>query len=340
MKLARRLIALLIVLGLAGLYFSLGYVQIEPAEQAIVLRLGRYVRVLEPGLRFYLPGIERIERERLTIQREEFGYRTGPPEEGAPRPAPPPPVAPPETTPGEAAPSGTPEPEVATPLPYDERPDERRMLTGDNNLVDVEFVVQWQIRDLGDFRFNAEDPRALIRDVSQSVVRAVVGKRPIDDVLFAGKSQIEAQATTRIQEIADAYELGVRIRGVQFQEVKPPAVVADAFRDLESAGQDKERLVLEAQGYRDQVVPQARGQADELIAQAEAYKGAKILGAEGEATRFSSLLVEYRRAPDVLRERLYLETLEKILPRMDKVIMDGGGERLLPYLPLERRPKP
>jgi len=322
-KLARRLIALLIVIGLAGLYASLGYVQIQPDEQAIVLRLGRYVRTLGPGLRFYAPGLERIERERLTVQREEFGYRTD--EEGAPPPPAPPP--------------GAEEPATTAPG-YDARPSERRMLTGDTNLVDVEFVVQWQILDLGDFRFNAEQPRELIRDTSQAVVRAVVAKRPIDDVLFSGKSQIENQATARIQELLDGYGVGVRIRSVQFQEVKPPAKVADAFRDLESAGQDKERLILEAQGYRDQVLPQARGQAQELVTQAEAYKAAKILAAEGEATRFSALLAEYRKAPAVLRERLYLETLENILPKMDKVIMGGGSESMLPYLPLERRPRP
>jgi membrane protease subunit HflK len=214
------------------------------------------------------------------------------------------------------------------------------MLTGDTNLVDVEFVVQWQIASLRDYRFNVEEPRALIRDTAQSVVRAQVAKRPIDDVLFAGKSQIETQAAIRMQELLDGYGAGVRVRSVQFQEVKPPAKVADAFRDLESAGQDKERLILEAQGYRDQVVPQARGQAQEVVAQAEAYKAAKILEAEGAATRFSALLVEYKKAPGVTRERLYLETLEKILPRMDKVIMDGKGERVMPYLPLERRTKP
>lgn len=307
MKLIGRLsisVLLLLVLGFA--YASLGTFQLEPDEQAAVLFLGRYSRTLEPGMRWYAPGLERIEKKRVTVTlEEEFGYRTiatGPPPE------------------------------------YEERPAEKRMLSGDANLVNVEFVVQYRIVDLGGYLFKVKNVPQVLRDVAQAVLREVVAKSPIDDVLTEVKGPIQEEARDRIQEILDEYGAGVLIQSVQLQDVEPPDPVKDAFADVASAEQDRERLILEARGYADQVVPRARGEAQELANQAQAYRETRILLAHGETERFKALLAEYQRAPEVTRERLYLETLESILPEMDKVILEEGqSEKVLPYLPLGRK---
>ena len=237
MKLLRRVLILLVLLGLlGGGYVWMGLAQIEPDEQAVVLRLGRWTRTLEPGLRWHAPGLERLEKRRVTVTREqEFGYRTlspGPPPE------------------------------------YEDRPEEKRMLTGDANLADVEFVIQYRIIDLAAYLFKLKDVPAVLRDVSQAVMREVVAKSPIDDVLTAVKGPIQDEARERIQEVLDGYGAGVLIQSVQLQDVEPPAPVQAAFADVASAEQDRERLILEAQGYADQVVPRARGDVQELLNQA------------------------------------------------------------------------
>lgn len=307
MKVLRRLLLLLVLIGLAGgAYGWVGLFQIEPDEQALVLFLGRYVRTVEPGLRWHARGLERVEKRRVTVTlEEEFGYRTlspGPPPE------------------------------------YEDHPEEKRMLTGDANLVDVEFVIQYRITHLADYLFRMKDVPAVIRDGSQAVMREVVAKSPIDDVLTAVKGPIQDEARERIQELLDGYGAGVRIQSVQLQDVEPPDKVQAAFADVASAEQDRESLILEAQGYADQVVPRARGKAQEFLNQAQAYRETRVLIARGEAQRFEALLTEYKRAPKVTRERLYLETLEAILPRMDKVIIEEGhAEKVLPYLPVGRK---
>lgn len=293
----------LLVLGAA--YLALGYVQVEPDEQVAVLRLGRYARTLGPGPAWHALWIDKLERHRITVTREEFGFRTisaEPPQE------------------------------------YRDAPEERRMLTGDEKLVDVQFVLQYQIRDLAAYLFNVTEVPAVVRDVAQAAIRDVVAQRPIDGILTVDKGLIEIQTRDRIQALLDAYGAGVEIQSVQLQEVEPPEEVKEAFRDVVGAEQDRERLILEAHGYADQVVPRARGEAQELINQAQGYKESLVLEAQGAADRFSALLVEYRKAPEVTRERLYLETLEEILPRMEKVIVEEGqSDRVLPYLPVGRK---
>ena len=305
MKLLVRMGGLLVVLAVLVGYLSLGYFQVEPDEKAVVLRLGWFDRAVDPGPRFHLLGIESVERRRVIVEREEFGFRTL---------------------------SATP------PQQYEDRPIERRMITGDQNLVDVEFVVQYRISDLKSYLFEARDVEKILRDVSQSAMREVVAQRAIDAVLREERRQIAVAARDRIQDIADRYRLGLTIEKVELQEVQPPDEVQDAFRDVASAEQDKERLILEAQGYADQVVPEARGEAEALINQARAYRETRILEARGEAVRFNALVEEYKKAPQVTRERLYIETLEKILPGMEKVIVEQGhAERVLPYLPIGRK---
>lgn len=295
---------LAVLLALA-VYVGLGSYRLGPDEEAVVLLLGRHVRTAGPGLNFHLLGLETVERERLIVEREEFGFRTV---------------------------TATP------PQEYEDRPDEKRMLTGDTNVVDAEWVVQWQISDIRDFRFNAYPVPALIRQAGQAAMREVVARRPTDDVLTQEKLAIQGEARERMQQVLDGYGAGVRVVSVQLQEVQPPQPTVEAFRDVVSSEQDEERLILEAQAYADQVVPRARGEAEQVENEARAYREERILEARGEASRFNALLEEYREAPRVTRERLYIETLEAILPGMEKVIIEEGhSERVLPYLPLPAR---
>ena len=298
--------ALLLSGILGGVYLWAGLIQVEPDEQAVVLLLGGYARTMEPGLRWHARGLERVHKRRVTATQElEFGYRT-------------------------KAPGPPPE--------YEDRPEEKRMLTGDANLANVEFVVQYRIINLANYLFRVKDVPDVIRDVSQAAMREVVAKSPIDDVLTAVKGPIEDEARARIQQLLDGYGAGVRIQSVQLQDVEPPAPVQAAFADVASAEQDRETLILEARGYADQVVPRARGEAQELLNQAQAYRETRVLVSRGEAKRFEAILAEYKRAPEVTRERLYLETLESILPRMDKVIIEEGhSDKVLPYLPIGRK---
>ncbi len=299
-------LALLVMLLLTGGYAAFGFYQVEPDEQAVVLRLGRYHRTTDPGVHWHAAGIERIEIRRVTtLVEEEFGFRT----------------------------VGT-----GAAREFAEHPQEKRMLTSDTNLVDAEFVVQFRIRDLRAYLFNVKDVSEVIRDAAQAAMREVVARNQIDNILTAEKAIIASQGKERIQAILDLYGVGVEILGVQLQDVEPPAEVKAAFAEVTTADQDAARMVVEARGYADQVLPRAQAEATELINEAEAYKFSRVREAEGEAARFSTLLAEYRRSPRVTRERMYLETLEAILPKMDKVIIQEGlSERVLPYLPIGKR---
>jgi modulator of FtsH protease HflK len=324
--------AVLLVAGaLVAAYAWLGYVQIVPGEEAIVLRLGRYHRTLREGPNWYLPFVDTLERERVTNRRLEFGYRTR-----GERPSP---VEKPE---GEAA-----------PLEYEDDPGNRRMITQDENLVDVEFVLEYRITDLRAYLLNVESAADVLSDVARASLREAVAQRSIDEVLGQGRAAIQSEAERRIEEVLSSYgeapggsvegstPIGVSVVSLRLQDVYPPEAARDAFRDVTGAQQDKQRLQVEAEGYRDEVVPRARGDARRTVAEAEGYRDAKILEAEGEATRFSALLVEYRKAPEVTRTRLHIETLEAVLPKMEKIILrDGTGDRVLPYLPLGRRAAP
>jgi membrane protease subunit HflK len=303
-----RVLPVLVLLVALGFWAATGFYDVAPDEQAVVLRLGRYVRTVEPGrFLWHARGLESVFKQRVTTTlREEFGYRTkslGPPAE------------------------------------VEEHPEEKAMLTGDENLVDVDFVVQYRISDLRDWLFGirSEEREDVIRDTARATVRAVVARSPVDLVLTQ-RGPIQDEIRLQLQKLLDEYHAGVHVQSVQLQDVDPPAAVREAFADVTSAAQDRESAVLEAQGYADKVVPQARGRAEEALNQARAYREQRILEAQGQVLKFASLLIEYQRAPAVTRERLYLETMEQILPGMDKVIMeDGASERVVPYLPLERR---
>ena len=303
-----RILPILVLLAALGLWASTGFYDVAPDEQAVVLRLGRYVRTVEPGrFLWHARGLESVFKQRVTTTlREEFGYRTkslGPPAE------------------------------------IEEHPEEKAMLTGDENLVDVDFVVQYRISDLRDWLFGvrSEERESVIRDAARSTVRAVVARNPVDLVLTQ-RGPIQDEIRAKLQSLLDDYHAGVHVQSVQLQDVDPPLAVREAFADVTSATQDRESAILQAQGYSDKVVPEARGRAAEALNQARAYREQRILEAQGQVSKFSALLVEYQRAPAVTRQRLYLETMEQILPGMDKVIMeDGATDRVVPYLPLDRR---
>jgi membrane protease subunit HflK len=306
LKWIRRSVVTLAILAAALAYGYLGVFTVSPDEQAVVLRLGVYNRTLGEGIKLHAPFLEQVYKRRVTTTVErEFGYRVTDPG--------PPPVS-------------------------EDRPEERRMLSSDANIVDVEFVVQYRIRDLEDYLFGVPDPPAVLADAAQAIMREEVAKRPVDEVLTEGRGVIELAAQQRIQELLDTYGVGIEIQNLKLGQVEVPEEVKEAFADVASAEQDRERQILDARGYADQVVPRARGEKEEMLNAARAYAATRTQTAIGEAAKFTALLEQYRRAPQVTRQRLYLETLEQIMPQMEKVIIDEShASKVLPYLPLGRR---
>ncbi|SIQ25977.1 MULTISPECIES: FtsH protease activity modulator HflK [unclassified Bosea (in: a-proteobacteria)] len=227
--------------------------------------------------------------------------------------------------------------------------EESLMLTGDENIVDIDFIVQWQIDPAApeDYIFNIQDPPGTVKAVAESAMREVTGKRNIQPVLTTDRGAIETEVRQLMQDTLNGYKAGVQIRLVQLQKVDPPQQVIDAFRDVQAARADQERLRNEAQTYANRVVPEARGRAAQLTQSAEAYKEQTVAEARGQASRFNAVYEQYKNAPGVTRERLFLETMERVMGGTDKIILDqnGNGQGVVPYLPLgelqqPRRPAP
>ncbi len=223
-----------------------------------------------------------------------------------------------------------------------DRAQEARMITGDENLVDVQLVVQYRVRDAGAFLFNVKDPGAsglpdgeTLRDASNSALRQVVGQRPIDDVLTTGKETVQVETQQLLQRLLDYYGTGIAVINVQLQDVQPPDEVQESFKDVISAREDRARFINEGQAYQEDIVPKARGDAARMVQAAEAFKVERVRQATGEANRFIERLREYRSHPEATRRRLYIEMMERILPRVDVVVVDEGiGGNVLPFLPL------
>jgi membrane protease subunit HflK len=301
------------------LYAASGIYIVAPDQRGVVLRFGRIVREADPGPHYHLPWpFEEVIRPSVTqIRKEEIGFRT---------------VA------------------VGPPARYREVADEALMLTGDENIVKLEFIVQYKIKTdatgTTDFLFNVREPELALRAAAEAAMREVIGRNAIDDALTEGKERIQTDAQALLQAIVDRYAAGIEVVTVKLQDVDPPDQVSDAFKDVISAQQDKERLINESRGYANDVVPKARGQAAQLLNEAEAYREAKVRDATGAAQRFVALHAAYAEAEEVTRRRLYLETMEEILPRVNKVILDeAAGKEVVPYLPLDqairpRRPAP
>jgi membrane protease subunit HflK len=223
-------------------------------------------------------------------------------------------------------------------------PEESLMLTGDENIVDVDFTVLWRIKPdgVGDFLFNIQNPEGTVKAVAESAMREVIGRSQIQPILTGARNVIEQNVQELMQRTLDNYGSGIQITQVQMQKVDPPAQVIDAFRDVQAARADLERLQNEAQTYANQVVPQARGRSAQILQAAEGYREQAIAEAKGQSGRFLKVYEEYKKAPDVTRERIYLETMERVLGGSDKLVYDGGpgGQGVVPYLPLsELTPK-
>jgi membrane protease subunit HflK len=295
--------ALALLALLAG-WTWLGFYQLNFGHAAVILRLGRHVDTVgEPGLKWHLPPpLETHEIINVEeVAREEFGARAG-----------------------------------LSGAALEEALAEATMQTSDNNIVQLGFVVQYRVKDAFAARYRLADPGAMMRDAAQAAVREIVGHMPIDSVLSQGKGQVADEAQALLQRTLDSYDAGLLVTSIELQDVQAPDAVRAAFDDVVGAAQDADRLVNQAEGYRNELLPGARAQAVELIESANGYKEARIAESTGEAQRFSALEEAYRSSPDVTRKRLYLETMETVLPKVEKFVIEPGAAGVLPYLPLVR----
>ena len=302
--------------GLAGIGLIVGVIAVigwliasiyivNEGERGVVLRFGRYLETTLPGPHLRIFPIDRVEIVNVEQRRfREIGYRSGA--------------------------GGGRQPAVRS------VPKEALMLTQDENIVDVRLAVQYQIKDPRAYLFNVLDPESVLVQVVESATRETIGKSTMDFVLTEGRSDIVADTRTLSQNILDNYGAGLQIITVVLQDAQPPEEVQDAFADAIKAREDEQRLKNEAEAYSNEVIPRARGQAARRLQEASAYKEQVIAQAQGEASRFEQLLAAYGRAPEVTRERLYLETLETVLSRVSKVLVDVTGTNNLLYLPLDR----
>ncbi len=312
---ATRTVGNLLFLGIAlaalGGWGYLGLFQLQPGQAVVLLRLGaHYETITQAGLHWTLPPpiVTRDVVNVEEVQNQDFGL-------------------------------------VSAGEPGDEQEllHEASMQTSDNNIVRVSFSVQYRIKDAFAARFRLKDPVSVVRDAAQAAMREAVGRMTVDGVLRERRAALTAEVGTLLQDILDSYDAGLDILAVELQDVQPPVAVRAAFFDVVEAGQDAIRVVNEAEGFRNELIPGARAEATELLESAKGYREAKIAEATGEAARFSAIVAEYRKAPRVTKKRLYLETMERVLPDVQKVIIEKGTTSVMPYLPLGRRegrPKP
>jgi len=298
---------LVVVLLIGG--FSAVYT--VPADsQGVVLRFGRYVGTTEPGLRVKAPfGIDQVFVVPVRRQlKQEFGFAT----EG-----------------------GTNLTQFAS---FEaERERERRMVTGDLNAATVEWIIQYRIRDPHLFLFKVVNPESTLRDISESVMRAVIGDRTVDEVITIGRTEIEDEGLLQMQEVANLYQLGLAIDQVQLKDVNPPRPVQASFNEVNQAQQERERMINEANGQYNKVIPRARGRADQQVQSAEGYALKRVNEAQGDANRFEAILEAYLKSPDVTRRRLYLETMQEVVPKLgEKIVIDRDASQILPLLQLNQ----
>ena len=278
---------------------------IPPAEQGIVLRFGSFVQTLEPGFHVRMPvPIETVSRVNVGEARQvNIGFRA--------------------SAEGERVSSSNPARDSL-------------MLTGDENIMHVTFTVQWQVTNALDFLFQVEDVEHTVEAVSESAMREFVGQTPVDQIMTVNRGKIETQVRETTQRVLDAYKAGVTIIGVSLQTTQAPQEVVDAFNDVQAASSDRDRKINEAQKYANTVVPRAKGQAAKIEQDADAIKQQAVTLAKGEAQRFVSVYDQYKSSPQVTRERLYVETMQRVLSKANKIILDGrNGQTVLPYLPMQ-----
>lgn len=298
------------------LWVASGFYIVEPDEVGVVKQFGQFNRITTAGPNYHIPyPVESVLTPKVTqIRRVEFGFRSvGRPltqtfQQGASR----------------------------------EVKEESLMLTGDENIVSVQFIVQYLIKDAENYLFNVNDPEQTLAHAGEAAMREVIGNGRIDDALTTGKQEIQVQTRDLMQRILDSYETGLSVVAVQMQNVHPPDEVIEAFKDVASAREDKSRFINEAEAYQRDILPKARGEASRIVNNAQAYKESKVRKAEGDAARFLAVLAEYDKARDITRERLYLEAMEEILsnPEAEKLVMSKDAlKQTVPYLPLDKLPR-
>ncbi|MEM6455400.1 MAG: FtsH protease activity modulator HflK [Acidobacteriota bacterium] len=305
-RLPSNVVRLLIIAVLVFLVLSTSVYTIEPEENGVVVRFGAYVETTPPGLHFKLPlGIDKVYK--LPVERqlsEEFGFRTAVPD---------------NRRRARVDPSS-----------------ESNMLTGDLNAAVVEWVVQYRINDAYLFTFKVRDIRETLRDMAEAAMREVVGDRTVNEVLTVGRGEIESVIEVNLQALCDEYQMGIAIEDVILQNVTPPDPVKPAFNEVNQAQQEKEKLINQAQSEYNKTVPRAEGVALQAIQAAEGYALDRVNRAQGEATRFSDLYAAYSQAPEVTRRRIYLETMNEVLPRIErKIVVDDDAGGVLPLLNLD-----
>ncbi len=301
----------LAILGVivVGIWAVSGFYRIQPDEEGVVLRFGAFDRSAKPGLNYHIPWpIESVLKPRVTTENLVFiGFRSN------------------------EAPAGR------GPVGRDVL-EESLMLTGDENIIDIDFVVRWRIREAAAFLFNTRNPESTIKSSAESVMREVIGRTPIQPALTEARAQIEDQVRAGTQAMLDQYGAGVAVTQVQLQKVDPPGAVIEAFRDVQRAAADRERLRNEAEAYRNDIIPRARGEAERMVQEAQAFRDSQEFRAQGEAQRFIQVLQAYQQAQEVTIQRIYLETMEEMLRRNPKILVDDRLQGLIPFLNLNEQP--
>jgi membrane protease subunit HflK len=295
---------------IATLWLSTGFYTVEEGEQAAVVRFGKFVRIALPGLNYHIPEpIEVIYKKQVErIEREEIGFRS----------------------------SSTNDANMASRKSAQARniSEESLMLTGDENIVDINFVVQWKINNIEDFIFNISRPKETVKSTAESAMREIIGNTAFAAAQTQARSDVEHNVMKLLQNILDSYRSGIEIVALQMLKIDPPEEVIDAFRDVQTARADKEREINQALSYSNDIIPRARGEAAKITAEAEAYKQEVTSLATGEVSRFNAVYEQYKLAKDVTKKRIYLDTMEQVLSGVNKIIIDKKVSNVMPYLPL------
>lgn len=293
--------SLLVVIVLVGAWFSSGLYTVDPGEQGVVRRFGKEIAKTSAGLNYRLPWpLERVDIVNVErVRRLEVGFRT--------------------MRGGQIM----------------RVPEESHMLTDDENIVEAQIIVQYQVKDPSKYLFRLKNPEESLLIATEVALRGTVGGTTIDEAMTVGRTKIQDDTRKFLQRLMDTYQSGLSVTEVKLQVVDPPDAVKDAFHEVVRAREDREKLINQARGYREDVIPRARGQGQKMIREAEAYREERILRAKGDTTRFLAVLAEYRKAKQVTRDRLYLEMMERTLPKTGKAVVDPrASSGVLPFLPL------
>jgi modulator of FtsH protease HflK len=290
-----------VAIAALALWLATGFYRVDANEQGIAMIFGKWISTTGPGLNYNLPApIGSVETPKVDFEyRAEIGFAS--------------------------APDSNSTREVQA---------ESLMLTGDENIIDIQFVVLWKIGDAGKYLFNVRDPEVTVKNVAEAAMREIVGQSPFESTRTTGRAAIEARSLELIQQILDSYNSGIIVTKLEMQKIDPPEAVIAAFRDVQAARADKERLVNESRAYFNQVTQRAQGEAQQIIKAAEAYREEKIAIAQGDAQRFILVYDQYRLNPTITNRRIYLETMEKLMANMNKVLLDGAPGGAVPYIDL------